>query len=179
MALNSSVDGCLGGSRASQRALEGARQTYSQEVALRVRAVLDDMASHGVVPSFYAVAERACVARSTLYRRPELKHLVAEAREAALRPALRAGDAEGLQQGAAALRREVAALRSENALLGSENVALRRENEDLRRECSSLRSTLTSTMAECEHLKARLAAVDDRPAEAQMRYDVCPWDAAA
>lgn len=185
MALNSSANGRLGGSRASQRALEGARQTYSQEVALRVRAVLDDMATHGVVPSFYAVAERACVARSTLNRRPELKRLVAEAREAALRPVLRAGDADAPCE-SAARRSELAAGRGELAVLRRENDSLRREraslvgeNAALRRENASLQASLARTTAECERLKARLSSTDEPPAASQTRYGVCPWDAAA
>ena len=171
MASNSSSDRRLEGACASQRALVGARQAHSRAVALRVRAVLADMAAHGVVPSFYAVAERACVARSTLYRRSELKRLVAEAREDALRPALRAGGADAPCEVAAehgelvVLRREVAALRSENA-------ALRREN-------SSLRSSLTRTTADHEHLEARSATADEPLAVSQVRYDVCPLGEAA
>ena len=159
MALHSSADGCLGVARASERAREGARQAYSQAVALRVRAVLDDMAAQGVVPSFYTVAERACVARSTLYRRPELKRLVAEAREAALQPTLHAKetgelhveDAYALRELAAergelaaerdelaAGRDELAAERDELAAGRDELAALRRENASLRRERATL-----------------------------------------
>lgn len=200
MALHSSADGCLGVARASERAREGARQAYSQAVALRVRAVLDDMAAQGVVPSFYTVAERACVARSTLYRRPELKRLVAEAREAALQPTLHAKetgelhveDAYALRELAAergelaaerdelaAGRDELAALRRENASLRRERATLVGENAALRRENASLRASLTRTTAECERLKARLSSADEPPAASQARYGVCPWDAAA
>ena len=175
MALHSSADGCLGVARASERAREGARQAYSQAVALRVRAVLDDMAAQGVVPSFYTVAERACVARSTLYRRPELKRLVAEAREAALQPTLHAKetgelhveDAYALRELAAergelaaerdelaagrdelaALRRENASLRRERATLVGENAALRRENASLVGENAALRRENASLRA--------------------------------
>lgn len=192
MVLHSSADGCLEGARASERAREGARQAYSQAVALRVRAVLDDMAAQGVVPSFYTVADRACVARSTLYRRPELKRLVAEAREAALRPVLRAGEADEPREAADALcgltagRDGLVALRGELATLRCENAALRRgrdslvgENAALQRENASLRASLACTTAECERLKARLSAADELPAAEQLRYGVCPLDEAA
>lgn len=185
MALHSSADGCLGGARASERAREGARQAYSQAVALRVRAVLDDMAAQGVVPSFYTVAERACVARSTLYRRPELKRLVAEAREAALQPTLHARETDAPREAADALcelaagRGELAALRRENASLRRERDSLVGENAALRRENASLQASLARTTAECEHLKARLSSTDEPPAASQARYGVCPLDEAA
>lgn len=61
-------------------ALDAARKRYSEEVAERVRAAIDDICAQGKVPSFYSVASRSHVARSTLYRRSDLRRMVDGAR---------------------------------------------------------------------------------------------------
>lgn len=61
--------------------LESVRQSNSEAIERRVRTAIDRLSAAGSAISFYAVAKEACVARSTLYRRPELKTLVAEARQ--------------------------------------------------------------------------------------------------
>ena len=62
-------------------ALEQSREALSDEIARRVKDVLELMKEQGIAPSFYSVADAAQVARSTLYRRPDLRSLVEEARE--------------------------------------------------------------------------------------------------
>ncbi len=58
--------------------------SQEQNIEQRVRRAVGEMAAEGKVPSFYQVAERAKVARSTLYRNPELRALVEEARRDAI-----------------------------------------------------------------------------------------------
>lgn len=63
--------------------VRGAREA---DVASRVREAIEDLRERGDPVTFYAVAERAQVARSTLYRRADLKRIVSDARAEA-RPA--------------------------------------------------------------------------------------------
>lgn len=58
-----------------------ARESKSRQIERRVRVAVDALVAEGKVPSFYVVSERAKVARSTLYRRPELRALVDRARD--------------------------------------------------------------------------------------------------
>lgn len=77
----------------------------------RVGRALDELRSEGSEVSFYSVAERSGVSRSTLYRNPGLRAMVERARAPiAGRPAL-----EELQRRVSALSREVAELRSRQA----------------------------------------------------------------
>lgn len=61
--------------------LAEARAGRSDAVARDVRRALAELRQRGERASFYAVAKRARVARSTLYRRADLKRLVVAARE--------------------------------------------------------------------------------------------------
>lgn len=58
------------------RALSAARHSRSREMEQRVRGAVASLVSEGTVPSFYQVAQRARVARSTLYRNAGLRNLV-------------------------------------------------------------------------------------------------------
>ena len=63
-----------------EEALAVAREKYSEEVSVRVRSAIDSLVEQGKALSFYSVAEAAGVARSTLYRRDDLRALVEAAR---------------------------------------------------------------------------------------------------
>ena len=69
--------------RKKQDALDGARKRYAEETARRVRSAINLLVSQGRVPSFYSIANSAQVARSTLYRRTDLRQMVEQARKAA------------------------------------------------------------------------------------------------
>lgn len=69
----------------SRNALAENRRVASKEMHERVRAAIDELMRSGITPSFYAVADLAGVSRSTLYRRPELRRMVEEARDQAAR----------------------------------------------------------------------------------------------
>lgn len=62
-------------------ALAQARADRSTRMLHDAESAIADILRDGERPSFYNVAKRSCVARSTLYRRPELKSLVEKARE--------------------------------------------------------------------------------------------------
>ena len=64
-----------------ERQIVEANRTRSDEVARRVKVAIEVMQADGERISFYAVAKRAQVARSTLYRRLDLRRLVEGARE--------------------------------------------------------------------------------------------------
>lgn len=55
----------------------------ARQMEERVCAVLYDMLTSGEVPSFYSVATRSQIARSTLYRKARLRSLIERAREKA------------------------------------------------------------------------------------------------
>lgn len=61
-------------------ALEVHRDSQRADTAVRVQHAIDELLAEGTRVSFYSVAQRAQVARSTLYRRPDLKTLVEAAR---------------------------------------------------------------------------------------------------
>lgn len=63
--------------------LSAAQRNQSQEIERRVRHAVASLVGEGVVPSFYQVAQRARVARSTLYRNGRLRILVEQGRRAA------------------------------------------------------------------------------------------------
>lgn len=60
--------------------LARARELQSRSMERRVRAVVEALVAEGRRPSFYEVAKRAQVARSTLYRNASLRRCVEEAR---------------------------------------------------------------------------------------------------
>lgn len=65
----------MGASGCSQ-VLSVSRQLRSREVRQRVQDAVASLVSEGKVPSFYQVARRAQVSRSTLYRNAALRELV-------------------------------------------------------------------------------------------------------
>ena len=87
-----------------------ANKARGNEVARRTRAAVEEMLAGGERISFYSVAKRAQVSRSTLYRRPDLRRLVEGARgggEAAIADGLgAASDIERLEGELARVRRE-------------------------------------------------------------------------
>lgn len=107
-------------SQNSDSLLSALRTARSDQVEARVRAVLLRMEAEGAAPSFYVVAKEARVARSTLYRRPELRQLVERARDAARQAPASPTDQQGLLR---------------------ENARLRVSLEKLRRECTALRQS--------------------------------------
>lgn len=60
--------------------VSGMRITYGDEVTVRVRNAVEGLLAEGERVTFYAVADRAEVARSTLYRRDDLKAIIIAAR---------------------------------------------------------------------------------------------------
>ena len=70
----------MGTLKCCPQVLSASRQARSQEVQQRVRDAVASLAEEGRVPSFYQVAQRAQVSRSTLYRNPVLRGLVEHAR---------------------------------------------------------------------------------------------------
>lgn len=60
--------------------LARAREFQSRSTERRVRGAVEALAAEGKRPSFYEVAKRAQVARSTLYRNASLRRCVEEAR---------------------------------------------------------------------------------------------------
>ena len=57
-----------------------ANKARGNEVARRTKVAIEEMLVGGERISFYSVAKRAQVARSTLYRRPDLRRLIEGAR---------------------------------------------------------------------------------------------------
>ncbi|MEC4175014.1 hypothetical protein VIN30_00935 [Adlercreutzia sp. R7] len=95
----------------------------------RVRQAVISLQAEGKVPSFYQVAKRANVARSTLYRNPMLREIVCRSRDEASalvaardRPAATGDPPEwdGAWRGATDVRADVAALRCALAELQAE-----------------------------------------------------------
>lgn len=71
------------GSAGKPAALSTAQGRKKQQIQNRVQAALAELAAEGKALSFYQVSQRAGVARSTLYRNPQLRALVEQARYAA------------------------------------------------------------------------------------------------
>lgn len=95
----------------------------------RVQAAIASLEAEGRIPSFYQVAERAAVARSTLYRNKTLRVCIEEARErfsmqtAAPAPAL---GRNGVSRQSRSLRAEIEMLRKDLAAVQGERDALER-----------------------------------------------------
>lgn len=70
----------MGTLKCCSHVLSASRQARSQEVQRRVRDAVASLVEEGRAPSFYQVAQRAGVSRSTLYRNPVLRELVEHAR---------------------------------------------------------------------------------------------------
>ena len=82
-------------------------EAQREATAARVAAAIEGLLAEGSAVSVYSVAERAQVARSTLYRRPDLKAAVEEARAASAAEPMRVGEQVGLVREVAELRRKV------------------------------------------------------------------------
>lgn len=104
-------------------ALEQSRATLSDEIAQRVKCALELMKEQGIAPSFYSVADAAQVARSTLYRRSDLRSLVEEAR----------GSFGAQSNGYSAVAARLADLQLENTRLKAKMQFLQAENSALLR----------------------------------------------
>lgn len=103
-----------------------ARGAREDDVRMRVRKALEALTAENATVSFYAVAERAQVARSTLYRNEELKAAVEAAREQALQCAqarCSADEADALR----VARAQIAALQRQLAQARAERDCLERE----------------------------------------------------
>ena len=83
------------------------REAQMERTAARVASAIDGLLAEGSAVSFYSVAERAKVARSTLYRRPELRAAVEGARCASAAEPVHAEEQTGLAWEVAELRRKV------------------------------------------------------------------------
>lgn len=78
-----------------------------ERTAARVASAIDGLLAESSAVSFYSVAERAKVARSTLYRRPELRAAVEGARSASAEKPVHADEQAALAREVAELRRKV------------------------------------------------------------------------
>ena len=67
--------------------IEAINTTRHDEVTRRTICAILELLKTGETISFYSVAKRAQVARSTLYRRDDLKRIVMEARDSSTPPA--------------------------------------------------------------------------------------------
>ena len=118
--------------------LDEVRKRNSDVVAGRVEAAICALLEQGRVLSFYSVASTAEVARSTLYRRADLKALVVRAREAAR--ASGESVTSPLAAYAARLSAENRRLRAELELVGCMSArtldALERADIGFERSCS-------------------------------------------
>ncbi len=139
------------GARASKEAVEVMPDARGSSLKARVQAAVNDLAAEGKIPSFYQVAQRVGVARSTLYRRADLKAVVVQGRWAATDGGGAAGRA-----GPAAPCGDVGACAADDR---AERAALEAALEALQRE----RDVLARRLA----LRQRL---DDRP---RFVYAVC------
>ena len=83
------------------------REAQMEGTAARVVSAIDGLLAEGSAVSFYSVAERAKVARSTLYRRPELRAAVEGARSASATEPMQAEEQTGLAREVTELRRKV------------------------------------------------------------------------
>ena len=83
------------------------REAQMERTAARVASAIDGLLAEGSAVSFYSIAERAQVARSTLYRRPELRAAVEGARSASAAEPIRDDGQTGLAREVAELRRKV------------------------------------------------------------------------
>lgn len=102
--------------------LRQAAEARHEATLVRAREALQVMAGEGEIVTFRRLAQVADVSRSWLYRQPELRHQVEQARQS--RPPSRSSaqasqraSADSLRQQAHAYRAEIARLRAENQVL--------------------------------------------------------------
>lgn len=109
--------------------LVNANDTRHEELVRRTRAAIEELAGQSKRISFYSVAEKAGIARSTLYRSPDLRQLVKSAR---------AGEAIPLSD-EGALRTRIAELEQELEIAKREiQFARRRQSPDYQYACIQL-----------------------------------------
>lgn len=133
-----------------QRTLETERKRASEEIRKRVQGAIELLLEQGRTPSFYAVAETAHVARSTLYRREDLKELVVEART---------NNSPKVECAAATSEIQVGELLKEADHLVKRLNQLRSELSRLSTECDILMGAATATAI---HTKTIASAQDSR-----------------
>lgn len=97
----------MGNGKHSLTGIESARKARSDDMTARVSDAVEALMAEGAPVSFYTVAGRAQVARSTLYRRPDLRAVVEAAREAASVEPMRVEEQERLAREVWLLRRKV------------------------------------------------------------------------
>ena len=119
-----------------QRTLETERKRASEEIRKRVQGAIELLLEQGRTPSFYAVAETAHVARSTLYRREDLRELVVKAR---------ANSSPKVECPAATSEMQVGELLKEADHLVKRLNQLRSELSRLSTECDILMGAATAT----------------------------------
>ena len=142
-----------------------ARGAREDDVRMRVRKALEALTAENATVSFYAVAERAQVARSTLYRNEELKAAVEAARERALQCAqaqCSADEADALR----VARAQIAALQRQLAQVCAERDRLERELAARDEECAGAVFCLVEGAA-------------SRPAAVNVSYHAVALDQAA
>lgn len=96
-----------------QEALQRFRAQREDAMEEGVRSAIASLLSEGETPSFYKVAERAQIARSSLYRKPNLRKLVEAARKGHGIGGQSAPGYEELVHENESLRREIRQLRRE------------------------------------------------------------------
>lgn len=99
-------------------ALISSRIRYSDHIEKKVRCAIETVVAEGKTPSFYNVSSLAQIARSTLYRKPQLRALVETAREAAHQAQMpAANEIDVLKQENGKLREEIRALKARLRLI--------------------------------------------------------------
>ena len=90
-------------------------ESRHDRIAARTMAAIDEMIAQSESVSFYSVSKRAKVARSTLYRRDDLRRIVEKARSGNFAPSSEEANwkalAEDLEKELEAAKREIVALR--------------------------------------------------------------------
>lgn len=114
-----------------------ARKRHALTLEHRVRAAVKSLVDEGSVISFYRVAKRAEVARSTLYRNEALRACVEEARDRYAGGASVVGGVSGADE----MLHQNAELRFELERLRHALSAAEGERDDLRRRCAALRES--------------------------------------
>lgn len=131
-----------------------ARKRHALALEHRVRAAVESLAAEGSAISFYRVAKRAEVARSTLYRNEILRACVEEARSRCTGRASTVGDVSGFDE-------------------------VLRQNAELQAEVERLRRALSAAEGERDNFKRCCAALKASSRQASIIYEVCSLREAA